>query len=402
MTPSELKPEQFREYPPQARQIAAARIAELRQMPLGFLPLLLRELIAYDWKFPAERNELEHQFAYLSAMSPQQLKREMSPFEKLRLSPQLEQVDWVNRPAQFSEKLASHLWATHQMDAFRSASVGYVHKLNAAAPQETLPIARLGVAMIGQGVTESRYPLFRKLRPHGVYFTNVKPANGKQILFDAVAARAKAQPIPFGHWYIEGGESETACAGLTSVSYQSLARVRTALLAKMRGMTQAGSGGPEALRTTLAQMQPDDIGLSGTGAQAVLNRFAVSVLAEGSGTQIFSTTFVQWSAREALRRAQPVTLLTRYAPRQQEQSMEKLLAGTQHNAVPDAAGSLVDADMGAYYTWINQQRLTGAHQASFLVWFEGHNQALAIGPSLKPGSEDGIGLSIEELLRRLT
>ena len=34
---------------------------------------------------------------------------------------------------------------------------------------------------------------------------------------------------------------------------------------------------------------------SGEGDNGVLNRFELSVLTEGSGTQMFSTTFVQWS-----------------------------------------------------------------------------------------------------------
>ena len=45
-------------------------------------------------------------------------------------------------------------------------------------------------------------------------------------------------------------------------------------------------------------------------------------------------------------------------------------------------GSSVDADMGAYYHWINQQRLPGTRRSAFLVWFEGHSQALVIGPSI--------------------
>jgi len=40
----------------------------------------------------------------------------------------------------------------------------------------------------------------------------------------------------------------------------------------------------------------------------------------------------------------------------------------------------VDADMGAYYTWLNQQRLAEAEKASFLVWLENQSEAVAIGP----------------------
>ncbi len=47
--------------------------------------------------------------------------------------------------------------------------------------------------------------------------------------------------------------------------------------------------GPEALRTTLAQLGPADLGL-GNGADVVLE---LKLLTEGSGTKIFSTTFVQ-------------------------------------------------------------------------------------------------------------
>jgi len=42
--------------------------------------------------------------------------------------------------------------------------------------------------------------------------------------------------------------------------------------------------------------RPADFGFSDAGDE-VLNRFQVRLLTEGSGTQIFSTTFTQWEAR---------------------------------------------------------------------------------------------------------
>jgi hypothetical protein len=401
MLPSQLKPENFAAYPPEARRIATTRIQLLQELPLAFLPLLLRELIAYDWRFPAERRELDNQVAYLDSLTSEQRKQEMVPFVALQLSPELERTDWVNAPVQFSEQLSAHLWATHQIDAFRKAAVDYMHGVNAAAPKEAVPVSRLGIVVIGQGVGVNRYPLFRKLRREGVYFNNVNPENGWKILLDSVATRAAAHPVPFGHWYIDGG-SNTAVprAGLTCMSYDSLEEIRSALLAKMRKVMQRGGGGPELLRTMLAQMRPEDLGLSGAGDQAVLNRFQISVLTEGSGTQVFSTTFVQWTAREALRRAQPVTLLARFAPRQRDQSLKELLSGARPR-VPDPDGSLIDADMGAYYTWINQQRLPGAAQASFLVWFENHSEAVAVGPALKRGAEDHSATDLRDLFARI-
>src|ERR1700727_3177186 len=82
--------------------------------------------------------------------------------------------------------------------------------------------------------------------------------------------------------------------------------------------------GPEELRTNLARLLPSDLGMDKAG-DAVLDRFQLKLLTEGSGTQIFSTTFAQWTAREALRRAQPLTLLVRFAPRQRQRPMNELL-----------------------------------------------------------------------------
>ena len=274
--------------------------------------------------------------------------------------------------------------------------------LNASALDEPLPVPRLGVVIVGQGVTQSTYPLFRKLRPQGLRFTQVDPEHGARILMDFVSARAAAHPVPFGHWYVDGGDAMPgAGAGLTSVSYASLEPVRASLLNTMDKTMRSGAGS-EALRSKLAAMRPEDVGLSGAGESAVLNHFQLSLLTEGSGTQIFSTTFVQWSARELLRRAQPLTLLARFAPRRHEQSMSETLSSNAQKPAVDPEGSLVDADMGAYYTWINQQRLPFAEQSRFLVWFEGHSEALAIGPSLPRGKESADKIRLDHLLSRLS
>jgi hypothetical protein len=67
--------------------------------------------------------------------------------------------------------------------------------------------------------------------------------------------------------------------------------------------------------------------------------------------------------------------------------MNELLSSPEERGELDPVGSLVDADMGAYYNWLNQQRLPGHEQSQFLVWFEGHSQALAISPALPRGTE---------------
>jgi hypothetical protein len=397
LLPSELKAEHFANYPPEARKLAARNISLLRQLPLAFLPLLLREIIEYDWKFPAERRDMDRQLSYLASLSAEERRTLLASFAGLRLSLSLEQMDWVGAPSRFSEQLTAFLWISSQIDSFRTAAVAYIQKLDAAVPIEPLPMSRLGIVLIGKGVAENRRPLFRKLRAHGVYFTQVDPQDGLQTVLETVARRARAHSLPFAHWYIDGGSPNAVPGELSRVSYESLAPIRAALIERMRKIEKSKTMGPEALVTALAQMQPDDLGLKGD----VLNHFQVDLLTQGSGTQVFSTTFVQWAAREALRRAQPVTLLARFAPRQRERPLNELLTGTAANNELDPRGALVDADMGGYYTWLNQQRLSGAEKSSFLIWFEGHNEALAISPTLAAGTESSERLNLAQILNKL-
>jgi hypothetical protein len=402
MLPRELKPEQFESYPPEARKLVVNYLGTLQRLPLSFVPGLLREIIDYDFKFPAERTAREQELKVSSSLSPDQVSDWFQGFAQIQMSAQLEKIDWINAPGQFVEQFAAHLWSTHQLDAFRKASNEYADRLAAAVPPEPPTIPRLGISVIGQGVISYSEPLFRKMRSEGGYFSNVKAENGWQLLLDEVTKRAKAHPAPYAHWYIDGGGAVAHDPAITCVSYGALAPIRTALLRKIGSEVERPGMGPEALRTILAQMRPADIGMGGAGdgktKDQVLERFQTRLLTEGSGTQIFSTIFSQWAAREALRRAQPLTMLVRFAPRQRQKPMNELLASTSDRPELDYNGSLIDADMGAYYNWLNQQRLPGAGQSSFLVWFEGHNQALAIGPSMPRGTESTTAADLGQLL----
>jgi hypothetical protein len=381
IAPQQLTPSSFDAYPPLARRAALEHIDLFHEMPTPFLALLLRELINWDWKFPAERKELDRQFVYLRSVSQEQRKLLLAPFANLRLSGQLEATDWVNTPASFSEQLSAHLWATHQIDSFHTAAADFFAKVTTAVPDKAPPIHRLAVVTFGQGVQANKYPLFRKLRPYGTYFRQVMAPNGLQILINALNARAETHPEPFAHWYIDGSLTEAGATNLTRVSYGALTPVRARLQEKMLQIFASGTG-PEAFRSLLARMRPEDLGMHENG-DPVLSRFELSLMTEASGTQIFSTTFVQWGAREALRRAQPLTLLARFSLRQWERPMNELLAEAKGNPEVDPQGSVIDADMGAYYTWLNQQRLAGADQSAFLAWFEGGTEAMAIGPKFK-------------------
>ena len=403
MRPADLTPEHFASYPPLARGVATRGLALLRQLPLSFVGLLLREVIVYDWKFPAERRELDAQFTYLTALPPDQRRSLMAGFASLKLSDELERINWVAFPEDFSEQFSAHLWASGQIAVFRSSAIQVVNAVRDAHPPPAPAAGRLGIVILGREVTKNQYPLFRKLRRHGTYFTNVDPQNGVRLLLGRAAARAKEDPVSFAHWYVDGNAPAMASSdGLTALSYLELEPVRSAVVTKLKSLLVARRG-TEARRSVLAQLRPHDIGLKSTDEkQAVLDHFKLSVLSQGSGTQFLSTTFVQWTTREVWRRAQPVTLVARFGPRLTERAMNQHLAGLPSVTEYDSVGALIDADMGAYYTWLNMNRLPGADRSSFLIWFEDHTEALVVSPSTARGVQSDVRVDLNQLLSQAT
>lgn len=407
MRPVELTSASFAGYPPLGAALCRSKLEILQSLPMVLAPILLRDLSGYDWKFPAERDALQAQLLYLGAAPSTQRTSLLQGFAAFSPGPELTGMDWVNNPSGFMEKLTAWLWSTHAMDRFRAQADAYGAALNAAVPEPMPKQPRLGIVVIGTGHAPPDRPLFRKLRPHGVHFTRIKADEGMEIILAAGSRRAAAagagsgQGRGFRNWYIDGGPPVPSPA-LTTVSYADLEKPRALLLERIQRAIATGTMGPEELRSLLARMKPADIGLPDVGGEHdVLGHFAMSLLTEGAGTQIFATTFVQWAARECIRRAQPETLIVRYTPRQQAQSMNAMLTGETESG-PDLAGSLVDADMGAYYTWLSLRRLSASADMRFLVWLEGQGQAIAIGPGLPGGTSSDSAMTIAKVLELLT
>ncbi|GAA3765997.1 hypothetical protein GCM10022270_27420 [Terriglobus aquaticus] len=399
--PQDLVETSFHEYPPEARQMVTRFLPLLRTLPLPLLPLLLREIAAYDYRFPRERERILSQLTQLQARDAVSRERLLAPFRTFELPASLEAMDWVSEPGHYLDVLTATLWSSGQMPRFRQAAKDFVEafpdptQAGAAVPRHVL--------ILLDGTLEG-LPAFRKLRSHGLAL-RIADRDGWQGMLRHTAERASAHPSEYGHWYIDGGSRRDAEAmprtsqSLTVVSYDALAPVRASLLARARNAMSAESSGPEQLRTLLMQTTPEQMGMD--RADSALTHFQLSLLTEGSGTQIFATTFVQWAARECLRRAEPNTLLLRFTPRQAEQGMNEMLSGAPPAGL-DTRGSLVDAEQGAWYTWINLQRLPGAETASCLVWHERTGEAAVLGPGLTAGKALSAPQTMSQALRLLS
>lgn len=404
--PQSLAAQSFSQYLPQARKFAQENIAVLRSIPLPLLSILLGQIIDYDKRFPAEQQSLIRQFRYLKAMDASTFKEVMAPFATLQLPPGLSNTKWVNQPRRFNEQLSAALWSTHQIDAFRDAGHRYEDQLADALAGSAPALPRFVIVLIGSKAVQTKRVLFRNLRPHGVLFDAVQPAGALEEIIEYVSERSKAHPEPYAHWYIDGGKLHADCGagqGITVMSYEELAPFaykELNLISNFASSPHAQqTSGPEDIQTFMASLRPKDLGIPQSADDTTLHEFQASIFTNGAGTQIFSTTFVQWTAREVLRRAQPLTLLARFCPRQYAASMNTMLRRNPLTQEKDVQGSLIDADMGAYYTWLNLTRLAGSEQARFLVWFEDHELALAISPALAGGTTSNSSVAMRQILR---
>ena len=90
-----IRDEHFKNYPPEARQIATSHIELLRKLPVAFAPLLLQQIQVYDWRFPAERRDIGQQLAFLESLSDGKRRALLSGFERLELPARLANSNWA-------------------------------------------------------------------------------------------------------------------------------------------------------------------------------------------------------------------------------------------------------------------------------------------------------------------
>lgn len=370
-------------------------------LPLPLAAMMMQQLARAGTLFPAERRELDRSLQAVTPPRKEGVEQAVQMFAAIRLSPELQRRDWRSDPTAFVEKMTAELWSSGQIGTFRDAAKLLAPSATNLEPQTPQPGPRFVAVVFDRSLrTDDKAPiLFRKLREYGTFFPRVDGERGTETLEAWITARAAANPQPYAHWRISGDKlGEETAASVMSLSYDGLHAARQQLLTFFNRTRNTGvSGGPEGMRQALLRLTPEKIGL-GSIEDPVLRAFALDIFTEGSGTQVYSTTFVQWTVREVLRRAQPQTVLVRFTPRSEAISMDRLISHPEIEPPEDAPGSLIDGEMGAYLSYLNLMRLPGAERASFLVWHEGYGQALLIGSGMPRGTQSPSPINLEKIM----
>ena len=397
MTPEALSAASFASYPPAAQRFAKEHLNLLRRLPLAVCPSFLQQVKEFDTLFPVERESLRHQFQSLENMDAQRFTTITSPLRNLKLSDALQQTNWVATPARFVTDLSAFLWSSGQLDTFRNAAQNLFMEI--PARQDT--VSRLVVVILGQNAVIDSQRFLRKLRRNGLYLTSFQHASAWDQMAELAASRVATQQA-YAHWYVDGGSSHPALEpafqrGIT-ISYPALEPVRKRILNRMEEAIASRSVGAEEMRDHLLDTSEIDAGVMEITSDPILQRFYTDLFTQSSGPQIFSTSFVQWTGRELARRTQPETMILRYAPRQQHQDMNAMFANMTPNTLAPQ-GSLRDAEMGAFYHWIEMQRITAPDKLTLIAWAEGQPFAVACGPGAAAGAISTSPLTLQQTIK---
>lgn len=398
MTPGSLRQQSFAEYPPLARKFAIEHLPLLQALPLAVCPSFLKEIRTLDTSFPAEQAMLRWQCEALAALAPVRLQALTAPLAALRMSATLEKADWVHAPAEFIAALTAYLWSSGQLDAFRSGT----QSLFAAIPTRQDNTQRLVAVVFGRDLEAPAGEVLRKLRKHGTRLTALQGEDTLAELGALWKERLHVNDPPYAHWYVDGAEGvpalSFASSAVTVLTYAGVGPLRQRVLQRMERTLAAGNSGPEQMRDRLAATTPEDVGGATVTKDPILQRFFTELFTESSGPQIFSTSFVQWSGREIARRVQPTTLIVRYTARQRNHDMNQLLTDLA-TLQPDPQGSFRDAEMGAYYHWLEMNRITAPGRLTFIALRENSPQAVVISARAPAGSDCTTPMSLSEALR---
>lgn len=382
------------------------------RLPVTFGAFFFEQMREWDLLFPAEQDYFTRLFALLDRAPAVEVDRLFEPVraaERLmgvneRTWPRrqftLEQVDFLNRNAHYSEWRAAIARVFSQIDPVLDAEVarrGWPRLVIVISPAE-LPVGpdRMWTRISGHGYRVALQAPEDTAEFVPLLLTGAPSTAGAPSI---TAAYSEARSAPYESWSIEAGErlGGLEMRGKTvNLSYKRLAPYRKRLMTEVdRAVRAENISGPQQLSARLKAMKVEP-GESALAGDAVLAEFTRATLLNGNGTLLVNNTFVEWSAIQAARRARPSVTLVSFGVRNKVKPFSSLLIYADQDRVSeipsqmDALGSYVDLEIFYQYLWQEFEKYPEYRRNTAYVFAgEGMDEALVIAPPdfpLKPGA----------------
>ena len=411
----------------------AATLARAHEEVLGRLPATVRAFVLVELqKWPAlfapEQRYQRALLAHLSRLPIAELQQAVAGIARVEAEAGAGKLTGGD-PGRFQDDAQALLRTRRLLPAWRKEVDGFFQQVDPALESELYPAnapRRLVVQIYGSGIATQAGKVWGRFKGTGVRVPlTLDGTAGSERFLRALfggrdsgatapallaAAREAAGLAPLDAWIIESHEAlhalcdGTAGAGpLTGLSYDRLRQYRDDLTRALYSKIQSGVESPQAFAAYARSLKI----APGPGAMLhtadVLQSFVRDVLLTGNGTLFVNNTFVEWAAVQALRRAQPRILVTRFGVRDKLKPFSSLLLFSQPRAsdqiplLEDPVGSFVDAEQLSYYVWLNAEKSPAyRNRTLYLFLAEGVDEMLAIrsdGPAAPAAALPAASLS---------
>ncbi|MGO9270093.1 MAG: hypothetical protein ACLQOO_07545 [Terriglobia bacterium] len=388
----------------------------LKRVPLTFLPFINQELRDWDHLFPYERQSVQGLLVYLSGLNDGQcaaLFREVFELEeKMEVrrwqfstdEQTIQNASLLARSAYYQDwrRAVQKVFDAAEQHGQRASDAGKAgNRLILLVIPQRLPLDPARVWQKWQGIGR---PLKLDPTPPGetrsvskILLGGVPGAAGGRSGGLLEVALGRSNGSPADTWVLDAGTelidevlgpepSRASARSATMLGYDRLKPFRESFSHEMNSMRK-DLADADSVFARLRQVDVTPWCPPEVASQPVIREFLRSLFLSGNGALMFGNSFVEWAASEAFRRARPTFLLANFGVRNKPKPFTGVVVfenPDQLNPLPsveDPAGSALDAQMLALYTWLAASRYQEyqSHTACVCV-AESLSQAYVIAP----------------------
>ena len=383
----------------------------LARLPATVHAFILVELEKWPLLFAPEQRYQRALLDHLSRTPARELQQAVAGVARIESESGVDRLSERN-PARFQDEAQALLRRRGLIAGWRAAVDAFFQNIDPRLEAQLYPAdapRRLVVQIYGSGIAVQRERLWKPFTGVGMRVPlNLEGADTTERFLRqlaGVAAAASGAPAlltqaiesPLDGWIIESHEALHALcdapgpASLTGLSYDRLRPYRDDLTRALYRKVQGGVESPQAFAAYARSLQIAPPAGTLLYPADILLAFVRDVLITGNGTLLMNNTFVEWAAIQALRRAQPRVLITRFGVRDRLKPFSSMVLFSQPrptDRIPvaqDPAGSFIDVEQLSYYIWLNAEK-NPAYRTRTLYLFlaEGVDEMLAIRSDAAP------------------
>jgi hypothetical protein len=397
-----------------AAALARGHDEALARLPATIQAFILVELRKWPTLFAPEQKYQRALLEHLSGLPSADLQQSVAGIARVEAESGCDRI-LRDDPARFQVEAQALLRKQKLVQAWRREVDAFFQQINPALEPQLYPAdapRRLVVQVYGSGIAIDRNKLWSRFTGTGVRVPLQLEGTQESAAFLAAlfGARSETRPgpallasmyasgqlTPLDTWMVEshqalhdvcraGSGPESSSIAVTGLSYDLLREYREELMRALYGKVLTGVESPQAFAAYARSLKVAPSPAALLYSADILQAFVRDVFLTGNGTLFVNNTFVEWAAVQALRRAQPRMLVTRFGVRHKFRPFSSMLLFSQPRAsdqsplIEDPAGSFVDVEQLSYYVWLNAEKgLAYRNRTLYLFLAEGVDELLAI------------------------